>query len=156
MHTDDPGAAQEIDRGASSSGEQVPHRYQQLEHFRVPPGFRGRSKICVQLWWVVQATLFALSPQTMYGWRAWLLRLFGARVGKRTIIRPTVKIPYPWKLTIGTIPHWRRGASVHLWVIEIGTGGGISASYICTGSHDYTSPTSTCLPRRLSSKQRHG
>ena len=151
MHTDDPGAAQEIDRGASSSGEQVPHRYQQLEHFRVPPGFRGRSKICVQLWWVVQATLFALSPQTMYGWRAWLLRLFGARVGKRTIIRPTVKIPYPWKLTIGDYSHI--GDEVHLYtygVIEIGDRVVVSQrSYICTGSHDYTSPTFDLLAKKI-------
>jgi putative colanic acid biosynthesis acetyltransferase WcaF len=87
----------------------------------------------------------------MYGWRAWLLRLFGARVGKRTIIRPTVKIPYPWKLTIGDYSHI--GDEVHLYtygVIEIGDRVVVSQrSYICTGSHDYTSPTFDLLAKKI-------
>ena len=34
-----------------------------------PPGFRGRPAWFVQLWWLVQATLFRASPQVLYGWR---------------------------------------------------------------------------------------
>lgn len=30
-----------------------------------------------------------------------LLRLFGAKIGKNVVIRPSVKITYPWKLTVG-------------------------------------------------------
>jgi len=37
----------------------------------------------------------------MYGWRRLLLKLFGAKIGKKVIIRPSVKITYPWNLTIG-------------------------------------------------------
>ncbi len=33
---------------------------QELNGFSVPKGFRGGSGIKVQLWWAVQATLFAL------------------------------------------------------------------------------------------------
>ncbi len=55
---------------------------QELNGFSVPKGFRGGSGIKVQLWWAVQATLFALSPQILYRWRAFLLRLFGAKIGK--------------------------------------------------------------------------
>ena len=151
MHIDEPGAAQQFGLGAFSSGEQVPHRYQQLEDFRVPSGFRGRSKICVELWWLVQATLFALSPQAMYSWRALLLRLFGARIGRQTIIRPSVRIPYPWKLTIGDYSHI--GDEVHLYTygeIEIGDRVVVSQrSYICTGSHDYTSPTFDLFAKKI-------
>jgi putative colanic acid biosynthesis acetyltransferase WcaF len=118
-------------------------RYQQMERFQVPSGFRGRSKAYVQIWWLVQSTLFAMSPQIMYGWRAWLLRLFGARIGRDTIIRPSVKVPYPWKLTIGN--HCHIGDEVHLYTygeIDIGDCAVVSQrSYLCTGSHDYTSPT---------------
>ncbi len=117
----------------------------------MPPGFRGRSKICVQLWWLAQATLFALSPQPLYGWRAWLLRLFGARIGRRTVIRPSVKIPYPWKLTIGDYCHI--GDEVHLYTygeIEIGDRAVVSQrSYICTGSHDHTSPTFDLFAKKI-------
>jgi len=151
MQTDKPGTAQDIGCGASISGEQEPYSYQQLEHFQVPQGFRGRSKIYVQLWWLVQATLFALSPQAMYGWRAWLLRLFGARIGRRTIIRPSVKIPYPWKLTIGD--YSQIGDEVHLYTygeIEIRDRVVVSQrSYICTGSHDYTSPTFDLFAKKI-------
>ena len=43
---------------------------QELNGFSVPKGFRGGSGIKVQLWWAVQATLFARSPQILYRWRA--------------------------------------------------------------------------------------
>jgi len=96
MLTDKPvPASLELAQELSQSEEPVLRGYQQMEQFKVPSGFRGRSKLYVQLWWLVQSTLFAMSPQMMYGWRANLLRLFGARIGKSTIIRPSVKIPYP-------------------------------------------------------------
>ena len=126
-------------------------RYQQLDRFQVPSGFRGRSKIYVQLWWVVQSTLFAMSLQMMYGWRAWLLRLFGAKIGKGAIIRPSVKITYPWKLTIGD--HCHIGDEVNLYTlgeIEIGNCAVVSQrSYICTGSHDYTRPTFDIFAKKI-------
>ncbi len=118
-------------------------RYQQLDKFQMPPGFRGRSAAYVQLWWCVQSTLFALSPQVMYGWRRWLLRLFGASIGKGAKIRPSVRVTYPWKLKVGN--HCMIGDGVELYSlgeIEIGDCTVISQrSYICTGSHDYTRPT---------------
>jgi putative colanic acid biosynthesis acetyltransferase WcaF len=126
-------------------------RYQQLESFQVPPGFRGQSTIYVQMWRLVQSTLFALSPQFMYGWRAWLLRRFGARIGEGVIIRPSVKIPYPWKLTIGN--HCHIGDEVHLYTygeIEIGDCAVVSQrSYLCAGSHDYKSPAFDLIARKI-------
>jgi putative colanic acid biosynthesis acetyltransferase WcaF len=151
MPTDEPAAAAQIVPGPSPSDKPVQRRFQQLDRFQVPPGFRGRSKVFVQLWWLVQATLFAMSPQVMYGWRAGLLRLFGARVGKGAVIRPSVKIPYPWKLTIGDYCHI--GDEVHLYTygeIEIGDCAVVSQrSYLCAGSHDYTSPTFDILSRKI-------
>ncbi|HBV3707477.1 TPA: colanic acid biosynthesis acetyltransferase WcaF, partial [Klebsiella pneumoniae] len=73
----------------------------ELKNFKVPKKFRGKNVIYTQLWWLVQATLFAWSPQILYKWRVFLLRLFGASVGKNVIIRPTAKITYPWKVNIG-------------------------------------------------------
>jgi len=116
---------------------------QDLSSFRLPPNFRGRSAVCVQLWWLVQATFFRLSPQAMYGWRRWLLRLFGAKIGHGVVIRPTVEITYPWKLAIGDYS-WI-GDHVRLYTlghIEIGDNAVVSQDcYICTASHDYRSPS---------------
>lgn len=122
-----------------------------MDQFQVPRGFRGRSKAYVQLWWLVQSTLFAMSPQVAYGWRRWLLRLFGAKVGKGAIIRSSVKIPYPWKLAIGDYCHI--GDEVQLYTygeIEIGDCVVISQrSYLCTGSHDYSSPAFDLTAKRI-------
>ncbi|WP_318311075.1 putative colanic acid biosynthesis acetyltransferase [Flagellimonas crocea] len=110
-----------------------------LKNYNTPSDFRGKSIFIVQLWWIVQALLFRTSPQVLYGWRRFLLRIFGAKIGKGVIIRPTVKITYPWKLTIGNYS-WV-GDDVVLYSlgeIEIGVNTVISQkSYLCTGSHDY-------------------
>lgn len=117
-------------------------KYQNLDQYRTPKDFRGKSKLTVQLWWMVQATLFAWSPQFLYGWRRFLVRSFGANIGKGVILRPTARITYPWKLTIGDYS-WI-GDEVVLYTlgeIEIGAHAVISQKgYICTGTHDYESP----------------
>ena len=48
---------------------------QRLDKFELPENFRGKNKFKVQLWWIVQSTFFSMSPQFMYGWRVFLLRL---------------------------------------------------------------------------------
>jgi putative colanic acid biosynthesis acetyltransferase WcaF len=114
-------------------------KVQLLSSFRLPVGFRGRSAVIVQLWWLVQATLFTMSPQFMFGWRRWLLRLFGARVGKGVLIRPSAKVTYPWKVSIGDFA-WI-GDDVVLYSlgeIVIGKNAVVSQrSYLCAASHDY-------------------
>lgn len=117
--------------------------FQDLSHFRLPAGFRGRSAPMVQLWWAVQATAFRWSPQFAYRWRAVLLRIFGARIGRGVKIRPTVTVTYPWKLSIGD----------HAWVgddavlyslgeITIGRNAVISQkSYLCAADHDHRDPS---------------
>lgn len=113
--------------------------YQDLSKFKLPSNFRGRSALSVQLWWLVQSTLFSCSPQFAYSWRAFLLRIFGAKIGKNVIVRPSVKTTYPWKLAIGDNA-WV-GDDVALYTlgeIDIGANAVVSQrSYLCTGSHDY-------------------
>ena len=113
---------------------------QRLSDFQVPRHFRGKSTITVQLWWFVQKLFCNLSPQLMYGWRRFWLRLFGAEIGEGVLIRPSVKVVYPWKLKIGD--HSWIGDDVSLYTlgeIEIGANTVISQKcYLCTGSHDYT------------------
>lgn len=112
---------------------------QDLSNFTLPDGFRGRPSWYVQLWWFVSAIFFRCSPQFAYRYRAALLRLFGAKVGKGTIIRPSVIVTYPWKVEIGD----------HVWIgdqttlyslgnISIGSNSVVSqGSYLCAGDHDY-------------------
>ena len=112
---------------------------QKLNKFQLPKNFRGKNAFIVQLWWIVQGTLFRMSPQFLYGFRRFLLRLFGAKIGKNVIIRSTVRTTYPWKVSIGDYS-WI-GDDVVLYSlgeIEIGKNVVVSQkSYLCTGSHDY-------------------
>ena len=114
--------------------------FQKLDEFHLPDDFRGRSSVMVQLWWLVQDTLFRWSPQFMYGWRRFLLRIFGAKIGQMVLIRPSVRVTYPWKVTINDFS-WI-GDDVVLYSLDeihIGAHTVISQkSYICTGSHDFT------------------
>lgn len=114
---------------------------QQLDKFKMPPGFRGKPGWYVQLWWLVQALFFKTSPQFMYGWRRFLLRRFGAKVGKGVILRPGVHTQFPWKVSIGDYS-WI-GDDVVLYSLgDIRIGNNVVVSqktYLCTGSHKYTS-----------------
>jgi putative colanic acid biosynthesis acetyltransferase WcaF len=99
---------------------------------------RGRKTWVVICWWLVQAIAFPLSLHNFNGFRCWLLRLFGAQIGKGVVIRPTARFTYPWKVSIGDYS-WI-GDDVVLYSIdriEIGSHCSISQkSYLCTGSHD--------------------
>ncbi len=123
--------------------EIMPDKIQNLASFCLPPNFRGKPGWYVQLWWIVQACLFGLSPKFMYGWRRWLLRTFGARVGRNVLISSTARVTYPWKVSIGDYT-WI-GDSVVLYSlgeIEIGSNVVVSPqSYICAASHNYASST---------------
>ncbi len=113
--------------------------YQNLKAFELPKNFRGRSSAYVQLWWIVQALLFKTSPQFMYGWRRFLLRAFGAKIGKKVIVRPTVHTQFPWKLSIGDYSWVGDHVALYsLGNIQIGKNAVVSqGSYLCAGSHDY-------------------
>ena len=103
---------------------------------------RGRPGWFVLFWWLVQAIVFPLTLQPLNSWRCALLRCFGAQVGKGVFIRPTARITYPWKVSIGDYS-WI-GDDVVLYSLEriqIGQHCTISQnSYLCTGSHNPTDP----------------
>ncbi|MCB8878169.1 WcaF family extracellular polysaccharide biosynthesis acetyltransferase [Acidisoma silvae] len=113
--------------------------YQDLSSFRLPPGFRGRSAVMVQIWWIAQAVLVHMSPQIMYGWRRFVLRLFGAKIGNNVRIRPSVHITFPWKVEVGDGSWIGDGVTLYsLGKIYIGRNAVVSqGSYLCGGSHDY-------------------
>jgi len=124
---------------------------QDLKQFKLPENFRGKNAVTVQLWWFVQATFFRLSPQFAYAWRRFLLRLFGAEIGKKVIIRPSVKITYPWKIKIGDYSWIGDEVTLYsLGEIEIGKNTVISQkSYICTGSHDMYSKNFDIFAKKI-------
>lgn len=117
------------------------NKYQDLSLFKLPDNFRGKNKFIVQIWWIVQSSIFRWSPQFMYGWRVFILRLFGAKIGKNCLIRPSSTFTYPWKVTIGDNVWIGDDVVLYsLWNIDIGSNVVISQnSYICAATHNYKS-----------------
>jgi putative colanic acid biosynthesis acetyltransferase WcaF len=71
-----------------------------------------------------------------------LLRLFGAKIGKGVKIRPSVKIWAPWNLEIDDEVGIGGGTDLYCQgKIFLGYRSIISQRFfLCTGSHDYTNP----------------
>jgi putative colanic acid biosynthesis acetyltransferase WcaF len=100
------------------------------------------TKVRRLLWSLVESTLFRCSFHTWSGWRSMLLRSFGARVGARCIIRRTVRVYYPWHITVGDLCVIGDAANLYsLGQITIGDRAMISQeAYVCAGTHDHTDP----------------
>ncbi len=92
-------------------------------------------------WGCVQATLFRWSPRPLHGFRARLLRLFGADISapSQVVIFPTARITYPWKLALA--PRSMVGPGVTLYnlaPITLQRGANLSQHcHLCAGTHDF-------------------
>lgn len=113
-----------------------------LDQYNQDEFSRGRSGLVILCWWLVQGTIFRFSLHPMYKWRNFLLRLFGAKIGKGVQIRSSAKFTYPWKVEIGDFS-WI-GDNVEFYSLDhitVGRHCVISQkSYLCTGSHDMNDP----------------
>jgi putative colanic acid biosynthesis acetyltransferase WcaF len=93
-------------------------------------------------WALVWLLCFRPSPRLCFGWRRWLLRCFGATVGRNVRISPSVRIWAPWNLTIGdeaSIAHHVDCYCVAL--IKIDDHATVSQySFLCSASHDISDP----------------
>lgn len=100
-----------------------------------------------RLLWAACAPLFRWSPRIFWGWRRFLLRLFGAKVGKSVQIHPSVQIFIPWNLKIGDWSSVGFDALLYnLGPMKIGAKVTISQrAHLCGGSHDFRDPTMTLL-----------
>ena len=93
-----------------------------------------------ELLWIAVLTLFVRSWIPGSWHRCWLLRLFGAQIGRGVCIKPGVRVKFPWRLVVGD--HVWIGEDVwidNLAEVEIGSHCCLSqGAYLCTGSHDWS------------------
>jgi putative colanic acid biosynthesis acetyltransferase WcaF len=92
------------------------------------------------LWYVCNALFFRSTWLPVSSVKAGLLRLFGARVGARVVIKPRVIIKYPWRLEIGNDVWIGEGVWIdNLGQVTIRDDCCVSqGAYLLTGNHDYT------------------
>jgi putative colanic acid biosynthesis acetyltransferase WcaF len=93
------------------------------------------------LWMLVGRLVFRCTFHNWYGLRRAILRAFGARIGRGSKLRPTVRIEIPWNLEIGEDALIGDYAILYaLGPITIGDRTVISQyAHLCAGTHDYSS-----------------
>jgi len=103
------------------------------------PSFSLRNRLARAVWGVVYILFFRYSPKPLHEWRSFLLRLFGAKVGKGVHVYPGVKIWAPWNLILDDECGIANGAILYSQDrITIGYRAVISqGAHICAGTHDY-------------------
>jgi putative colanic acid biosynthesis acetyltransferase WcaF len=112
-----------------------------LSAFRNPEYDPGRGLVTRMIWYFVSLMVFESGWLPVSGIKTRILRLFGAKVGNGVVIKPHVRIKFPWRLSIGD--HCWIGQGVWIDNIEdvaIGNHACVSQlAYFCTGSHDHRS-----------------
>jgi putative colanic acid biosynthesis acetyltransferase WcaF len=103
----------------------------------------GRGPAVRTLWYFVSLLLLESGWFPCSRLKVAVLRAFGARIGAGVVVKPQVRIKYPWRLAVGD--HCWIGQEV--WIdniadVRIGNHVCISQrAYLCTGSHDHRRPT---------------
>lgn len=89
------------------------------------------------LWLLVEALLVTNPLQVSSGIRTRALRAFGARIGRGVIIRPRVRVKFPWKLEVGDRSWIGEGVWFHNQDrVRIGADVVLSQeTFVTTGSH---------------------
>lgn len=87
-------------------------------------------------WLIINSYLFPFSRI-----RIWVLRLFGAKIGRSVVIKPGVNIKYPWNLAIGNFSWIGEGVWIdNLDKVDIGNHVCISqGAFLLCGNHNYKS-----------------
>jgi putative colanic acid biosynthesis acetyltransferase WcaF len=104
--------------------------------------YSGREIAARTLWSLVQGTLFRLSPRSFHGFRARLLRFFGADIPEpgKVVIFPSASVVFPSKLSMA--PRSMVGPNVRVYNLARVTfmrGANVSQNtHICAGTHDYS------------------
>lgn len=105
--------------------------------------YRPKSPVRRALWIIISLFFFQNSLPIPKSLKALILKIFGAKIGKKITIKPNVTIKYPWLLSIGN--HSWIGENVwidNLCGVKIGANACISqGAMLLTGSHDYTKTT---------------
>jgi len=103
------------------------------------------------LWLFFWFILCRWTPNNFHGWRVFVLKIFGAKIGKNNFIYPNCKIWAPWLLTTGD--YATIGPNV-----EVYNPGGIilmshsiisQSAYLCGATHDYNTIDFTYIKKQI-------
>jgi putative colanic acid biosynthesis acetyltransferase WcaF len=106
------------------------------------PAFPMRNRLKRAGWGLVYAILFRTSPRPFHRWRAFLLRCFGARLGRNVHIYPKASIWAPWNLICADLATIADEAIIYNpSIVTLGSHSIVSQhAYLCGATHDYEHP----------------
>ena len=105
--------------------------------------YKPGSPLKILLWHFTSLLVFNSGLFPFKFFKSSILRLFGASIGKKVVIKPYVNIKYPWFLKIGDYS-W---IGENVWIdnlafVNIGENVVLSqGAYLLTGNHDYSKST---------------
>jgi len=112
-------------------------------------GFRNQA--ARWLWGMVWLFLFRPSPVFLHAWRRFLLRCFGAKIGRGAHPYPRCRIWAPWNLTMGE--HSGLANDVDCYsVASVVLGPFCTVSqyaHLCAATHDYEDPSFRLIPKPI-------
>jgi len=103
------------------------------------PAFSFGNRLRRLAWNICRAVLYRLSPKPLHAWRSFLLRLFGARMGRGCHFYPGSKVWAPWNLVCADQVTAADGAEIYNPApITLGSHVILSQdAYVCGATHDY-------------------
>ena len=115
------------------------------------PAFSFGNRARRLLWNTCWLLLFRISPRPMHGWRSFLLRLFGAKLGPDCHFYPAAKVWAPWNLVCAD--HVAAGDGVEIYnpaPMHFASHVILSQDcYLCGATHDYDDPAFPLLAYRM-------
>jgi len=122
-----------------------------ISHYNVGNYQPKRGFVIRGLWFLVNILFFKSYIFPFYGFKRFLLRLFGAKVEKGVIIKPNVNIKYPWLLSIGSYTWIGESSWIdNLVQVQIGAHVCISqGALLLTGNHNYKKVTFDLIPGEI-------
>jgi len=106
------------------------------------PAFSLQNRLRRLVWNLCWLFLYRPSPRPLHGWRALLLRLFGAKLGAQCHFYPGSKIWAPWNLLCADRVSAGDDAEIYNPApIHFGSHAIVSQdAYLCGATHDFDDP----------------
>jgi putative colanic acid biosynthesis acetyltransferase WcaF len=103
------------------------------------PAFTLSNRVRRMVWNTCRVLLYRTSPRPLHAWRAFLLRIFGARLGPNCHFYPRSKVWAPWNLICADQVTAADGAEIYNPApITFGSHVILSQdAYVCGATHDY-------------------
>ena len=115
------------------------------------PSFPLRNRVARALWGMVWLLFFRPTPRLLHGWRSFLLRLFGAKIGADCAIYPSARIWGPWNLVCEDTVAVAEGVEIYNPALTTLRSHAIvsQGAYLCGATHDLHSRSFPMVSREI-------